>query len=83
MRKIKHGETYPESQSTEMVKSVLKLKSDFSDREKQILYDPTCMWNLRKKLTEIEVRLVFSGGRCWGVGNWIKVVQRYKLPVIR
>lgn len=38
------------------------------------------MWNL-KRYTETENRLVDARGLGWGI--WVKVVKRYKLPVIR
>ena len=52
-----------------------------SDRERQILYDLTSMWNL-KQLNSFTQRthwwLPEAGG-----GEWMKVVKRYKLPVIK
>ena len=33
-------------------------------------------------LTEKEIRFKINKGRGWGRGNWIKMVKRYKLPVI-
>ena len=44
-------------------------------RERQILYDLSYMWNLKKKKkkrapTEKEIRFVVTRGREWGWGNW-------------
>ena len=42
-------------------------------RERQILYDLTYMWNLKKKKrtpTEKEIRFVVTRGRERGWGNW-------------
>lgn len=47
------------------------------------------MASKKSKLIEKEVRFVATRGRGWGlgdwvkVGNWVKVVKRYKLAVIR
>lgn len=50
---------------------------------RQILYDLTYMWNLKKiKLVETGNRLVVSRGRGKGVGEMDKSFKRYKLPVI-
>ena len=52
------------------------------DRQKQILYDITYMWNLKKtEPIDTENRLVVarSGGKEWV--KWLKRVQRCKLPV--
>ena len=58
------------------------------DIEKQILYDFTYTWNLKKqktKLAEKEIRSAVIRGEAWrvGWGNWMKIVERYKLSVIR
>ena len=55
-------------------------KWNMSDRERQILYDLTYMWILPKN------ELIRNREHRWGLGNgekWMKVVKRYKLPVIR
>ena len=39
--------------------------------------------NKQNKLIEKEIRFVVTRGGGWGEGNWMKVVKRYKLPVIR
>ena len=47
---------------------------------RQILYDLTYMWNLKKKLkTFIEIGWWFPGVRA----GWVKLVKVYKLPVTR
>ena len=71
--------------------------SEMSDRERQILYDLTYMWNLenkqtnKKKRTKIfkkheihrkEIVFVVTRGRSWSRGNWRKVIKKYKFPVI-
>lgn len=53
-----------------------------------ILYDLIYMWNLerkkeRNKIIEKEARLVFDRGRLWGMQNWMQVVRRHTLSVIR
>ena len=35
------------------------------------------------KLMETEIRLAVTRVGVWGVGEWVKVVQSYTLPVIR
>ena len=54
-----------------------------SDREGQIRYDPTYMWNLQNKtkpkLTE-KIRFVVTRGGKWAEGGLEKCSQRYKLP---
>ena len=55
-------------------------KWNMSDRERQILYDLTYMWILPQN------ELIRNREQRWGLGNrekWMKVVKRYKLPVIR
>ena len=60
-----------------------------SDRERQILYDFTFMWNLgkqktvtgeRNELLDTDNRLTVSRS---GDGECVKMVKKYKLPVIR
>ena len=42
------------------------------------------MWNLNKpKLIDTENRLVVARGRGWKVSRRVKVVKRYRLPVLR
>ena len=54
-----------------------------SDRERQILYDLTNMWNLntkqKAKLLDKEIRLVVPETDRRGRRNWRKMVKRYKL----
>ena len=45
-----------------------------SDKETQILYDPSYIWNINLKgkkneLTDLEYRLVVARGGWWWVGN--------------
>ena len=40
------------------------------------------MESKKNKLIETEIRFVVARGRGWGERNWVKVVKRYKLPVI-
>ena len=40
-------------------------KRDKSDRERQVLYDITYIWNLKAKLIKIESKIVVTWG--WGV----------------
>ena len=62
--------------------------SEMSDRDKQILYDLTYMWNLknkRKNKTHRKRDQTYSYQK-WGEErreNWRKVVKRCKFPVIR
>lgn len=53
-----------------------------------ILYDLISMWNLERKketnkIIEKEARLIFARGGLWGKQNWMQVVRRLTLPVIR
>ena len=54
-----------------------------SDRERQILYDLTNMWNLntkqKAKLLDKEIGLVVPEPERRGRRNWRKMVKRYKL----
>ena len=65
--------------------------SETSDRERQILYDLTYMWNFKKtkpnkqkstKFIEKRSYLWLSEAESWSRGNWRKVVKKYKFPVI-
>ena len=38
--------------------------------------------HIKNKLTEKEIRFVVTRAGGWRRQNWIKVVKRYKLPVI-
>ena len=59
--------------------------SELSDRERQILYDLTRMWNLKKSQTHRKRDQICGCQRCdtGGRGNWKKMSKRYKLPAIR
>ena len=55
-----------------------------SIKQRQILYDLTCMWNLNKQTKCIDTEQT-GGNQRRGVGQWgkwVKVVRRYKFPVI-
>ena len=51
--------------------------SEMSDREKQILYELTYMWNL-KTLNSKKQRVEGSWPRAWGVGEMGDVSQRVR-----
>ena len=56
-----------------------------SDRERQMPYDLTYMWNWKNKETNHQVhkeREQMSGWQRWEWMKWVKGVKRYKLPVI-
>ena len=55
----------------------IMLKEISQERERQILYDRTYMWNPKQNFIEQEVRL------CLLEANWMKVVKSCKLPVVR
>ena len=61
--------------------------SKISQTEKKILYDLIYMWNLKQtnKQTHQTHRKEDQNGvsQRWWRGNWMKVIKRYKLPVVR
>ena len=58
--------------------------SETSQTEKDILYDPTYMWNLKNEQTDRKRGQMWDYQRWRRVeGDWRKVVKRHKLPVIR
>ena len=60
-------------------------KQNKSDRERQIPYDLTYLWNIKKKKKPHRYKTgkLLPEGRSREWTKWLKGVKRYKLPVIK
>ena len=54
-----------------------------SDRERQITYNSTYIWNLKNNVNKKTKQMVSRWERGWEMGEKGEGIKKYKLPVVK
>lgn len=54
-----------------------------TEKDKHCMISPLCGIVTNAKLVDIENGVVVTRCGVWGLARWVRVIKRYKLPVIR